>query len=45
MDSRIIDFLRSDSCESFATVNVVNHSGEWRAERQVTPAAWLVVRD
>lgn len=32
MDSRIIEFLRSDQCESVATVNVVNHSGEWRVE-------------
>lgn len=43
MDSRIIEFLRSDQCESVATVNVVNHSGEWSAERQVTPAAWLEI--
>ena len=32
MDNRIIEFLRSDNCESVATVNVVNHSGERRAE-------------
>ena len=32
MDNRIIEFLRSDNCESVATVNVVNHSGERSAE-------------
>ena len=45
MDSRIIDFLRSDSCESFATVNVVNHSGEWSAESGEAGNACGVVRD